>query len=519
MPERKASPWWQSGVVYQIYPRSFADSSGDGIGDLRGIRERLDHLAWLGIDAIWLSPIFPSPRADFGYDVADYCDVDPLFGSLAELDALVSESHARSIRVLLDWVPNHTSDRHPWFVESRRSRTSAKRGWYVWRDPAPGGGPPNNWTAAFDRGAPAWTLDPATSQYYLHLFLREQPDLDWSNSEVRAAMHATLRFWLDRGIDGFRVDVTHCIGKDPALPDDPPETSGLPHCALNEHPSTHDRLRELRRLVDGYPGERMLVGEVFLLRPHGVTDYCRPDELQLAFDLPGSLYTAWDADAWRERTEAVVRAHEAAGAWPTLVLSNHDTPRHRTRYGSDAKARAAAVLLLTLPGTPFLYAGEELGLEDAEIPRERRVDPGGRDGCRAPIPWDASPLHGWGASPWLPWPPEAEGRNAVGLRDDPSSILHLYRRLLHARRSSPALQTGVWTALESSSGVLAFARANGAEHRVVLVNFTSEPKGCVPALASNVQLAVEVSTRSERAGAAYDGSLAPDEAVVLRAKD
>jgi len=252
--------WWQTAVVYQIYPRSFADATGDGVGDLAGIRGRLDHLAWLGVDALWLSPIFRSPMKDFGYDVADYCDVDPLFGTLADFDRLLAEAHARGMRVLLDWVPNHTSDQHPWFRASRASRESPKRAWYVWRDPAPGGGPPNNWLAAFPRGTPAWTFDAATGQYYLHLFLPEQPDLDWSNPDVRRAMHDVLRFWLERGVDGFRVDVVHGLGKDPRLPDVPPELAAIPQSALNDHESTHDILRALRRLVDAYAGERVLVG-------------------------------------------------------------------------------------------------------------------------------------------------------------------------------------------------------------------------------------------------------------------
>jgi len=508
-------PWWKSGVVYQIYPRSFADSNGDGVGDLGGIRSRLDHLAWLGVDAIWLSPIFTSPMADFGYDVSDYQDVDPVFGSLADLDRLVADAHARGIRVLLDWVPNHTSSLHPWFVESRSSRASAKRGWYVWRDPKPDGSPPNNWTAAFSAGGPAWTFDRATGQSYLHLFLPEQPDLNWSNRDVRAAMYDVLRFWLDRGIDGFRVDVVHALGKDPALPDDPPEMQGVPHCALHDDESTHPILRELRSVVDAYPGDRMLVGEVYIVAPHDVTRYYgRGDELHLCFDLPAVLHTPWEAEAWRSRTESVMRAYEPIGAWPTIVLSNHDTPRHRTRLGSEARARAAALLILTLPGTPFLYAGEELGLEDALVPRERRVDPGNRDGCRAPLPWDGSPSHGWGEEPWLPWPPEAERQNAETLRADPRSILHLYRRLLAARRASAALTSGGWTALDAPQGVLAYRRETGGDRRVAVVNFTSEPRRWDPPAGSE-RLRVEVSTSGDGEGRAWGGALAPDEAVLL----
>ncbi|HKA29387.1 MAG TPA: alpha-amylase family glycosyl hydrolase, partial [Candidatus Binatia bacterium] len=427
-----------------------------------------------------------------------------------DLDRLVAEAHARGLRVLLDWVPNHTSDRHPWFVESRSSRSNPKRGWYVWRDPAAAGGPPNNWRAAFPSGSRAWTLDPTTRQYYLHCFLREQPDLDWWNPEVIAAMRDVVRFWLDRGIDGFRVDVVQCLGKDPALPDDPPGMVGLPHAVLNDHPSTHERLREVRRWVDAYPGDRMLVGEVFLLFQADVTRYYgRGDELHLVFDLPRTLHTPWNAAAWRERTVTSQAAHGAVGAWPTIVLSNHDTPRHRTRLGSEARARAAAVLLLTLPGTPFLYAGEELGLEDAVVPPVRRVDPGGRDGCRAPIPWDTSPLHGWAAAPWLPWPPDAAKRSVAALREDPASILHLYRRLLSARRTSPALQAGEWIVRDAPDGVLVYERVAGEERRSILANFTGE--------AREVAATGRVLVASDGAGegGAFGGVLGPDGAVVL----
>jgi alpha-glucosidase len=505
-------PWWQTAVVYQIYPRSFADASGDGVGDLAGIRRHLDHLAWLGVDAVWLSPIFRSPMKDFGYDVADYRDVDPLFGTLADLDALVADAHTRGLKVLLDWVPNHTSDLHPWFVESRRSRTSPKRDWYVWRDPAPGGGPPNDWKGAFPAGIDAWTLDDATGQYYLHQFLPEQPDLNWENPDVVRAMHDVLRFWLDRGIDGFRIDVAHGIGKDPTFPDERPEWRGIPHCAVNEHPSTHEHLRAIRRVADAYPGDRVLVGEVFQLFGGAHERYVAPDELHLAFDLPASIATPWDAAAWRERIADVASRLDPIGAWPTWVLSNHDTPRHRTRFGSEAKARAAVVLLLTLRGTPFLYAGEELGLEDADVPHDRRVDPGNRDGCRAPIPWDATPTHGWPtADPWLPWPPHADTANADGRRRDEASILHLYRRLLATRRRSTALRTGtIHLHGDTPDGVLAYDRQDADEGWTILVNFTS----CPAMYAARGTITVASDGDGERRR--YDGVLGPDRALLLR---
>ncbi len=407
--------------MYQIYPRSFCDTDGDGVGDLEGVRRRLDHLVWLGVDAIWLSPFYRSPMADFGYDVSDYTDVDPLFGTLDDFDRLVADAHARQLKVIIDWVPNHTSDRHPWFVDARSSRQAAHRNWYVWRDGTPDR-PPNNWLSAFTGVGggprpPAWTWDDATGQWYLHLFLPEQPDLDWSNPEVRDAMAETLRFWMARGVDGFRVDVVQALGKDPALPDVAEEDQ--PPSGTNDRPETHPIMAALRQVVDGFDPstERMMVGEVYLPTTAQVaTYYGTPEvpELHLAFNFP-PLLAPWDAGAWRRCIDDVRTHVDSQQAWPTWVLSNHDNPRHRTRYGSEARARAAAVLLLGLRGTPFLYAGEELGLEDSVVPTDRLVDPGGRDGCRGPIPWDDLPAHGWAtADPWLPWPPGADsGRDAT----------------------------------------------------------------------------------------------------------
>ena len=499
-------PWWQTAVVYQVYPRSFADGNGDGVGDLLGLRARLDHLAELGVDAVWLSPFYRSPMADFGYDVADHTDVDPLFGTLADFDALLADAHARGIRVLVDLVPNHTSDQHPWF------RDPGKRDWYIWRDGTPAT-PPNNWRAAFGE-YPAWTWDEASGQWYLHLFLPQQPDLDWANPEVEAAMHDVMRFWLDRGVDGFRIDVVHGIGKDPVLPDDPPEVAAtLPHASLNDDLRTHPLIRRMRALADSYDGDRVLVGEVYLLdTAKVVTYYGDGDELHLAFNFP-PLYTAWDAAKWRRQIERAEAAHNAVGGWPTWVLSNHDNVRHRTRYGSEAGARAAAVLLLTLRGTPFVYQGDELGLEDAEVPPERVVDPGGRDGCRAPIPWDGEPDHGWpGAEPWLPFPPHADTRNVVALDADERSILHLYRRLLAVRRTSPALQTGTWRALDAPDGVLASERTAGTDRRVVIVNF-GDDTATVP-LDGMWQVDVDAADPTA-AARPYEGSISGSNALLL----
>ncbi|MCW3035179.1 MAG: putative glycosyl hydrolase, family 13 [Actinobacteria bacterium] len=504
------TPWWRSAAIYQIYPRSFLDSNGDGVGDLEGARRRLEHLSWLGVDAVWLSPFYRSPMRDFGYDVSDYCDVDPLFGTLDDFDSLVAEAQARGIRVLVDLVPNHTSDQHPWFVESRASRDNPKRDWYVWRDGTPDR-PPNNWTASLTNG-PAWTWDEKTEQWYLHLFLPEQPDLNWANPDVEAAMHDVVRFWLDRGVDGFRIDVTHALGKDPRLPDDPPQLAGVPHSSIHDDPRTHAILRRLRRLVDGYPGERVLVGEVYLLDTSLVAAYYgQGDELHLSFNFP-PLYAPWDASAWRDEIAMAEAEFGPRGAWPTWVLSNHDNVRHRTRYGSEARARAAAVLLLTLRGTPFLYAGEELGLQDAVIPPERVVDPGGRDGCRAPLPWDATPSHGWPTTdPWLPWPPDPETNNAEVERLDASSMLQLYRRLLAARRASPALAGGDIELLTAPEGVLAYERRLAGDRRVVVVNFSDEPVDVF--LGSS--WTVEVASDGSGEGGPYSGTLGGSTALLL----
>ena len=508
-------PWWQGAVVYQIYPRSFADADGDGVGDLEGIRSHLDHLSWLGVDAIWLSPFYRSPMADFGYDVADYCDVDPLFGTLADFDRLVADCHERDIRVIIDWVPNHTSDEHPWFVDARSGPDAEKRDWYVWRDRTPDGAPPNNWRASFAEDEPAWTVDPASDQWYLHLFLPQQPDLDWDNPAVEAAMHDVLRFWLDRGVDGFRADVLHAIGKEPGLPDDPAELIPIPHSALNHAPEvTIPRLRRIRDLLDSYDGERMMVGEVYLLDTALVAQYYDGGRgVHLSFNFP-PLHAPWNAKVFRRRVDEVETLIAPAG-WPTWVLSSHDSPRHRTRYGSEARARAAAFLTLGLRGTAFLYAGEELGLEDAVVPPDRVVDPGGRDGCRAPVPWTADTGHGWGADPWLPWPPSADdGRDAETLRADEGSILHLYRRLLAARRASPALVAGDQTTLGAPDGVLAWERSSGSDRRLVAVCFASDPVD----LPLDGDWVVEVASTGTGTGegAPFTGQLPADSAVILR---
>jgi alpha-glucosidase len=499
--------WWQRGAIYQIYPRSFADSDGDGVGDLAGIVSRLDYLEWLGVEAIWLSPFYPSPMADFGYDVADYTDVDPLFGTLADFDRLVDEAHRRQIRVLIDWVPNHSSDRHPWFLEARSGVESPKRDWYVWRDPAPDGGPPNNWTSSFRVGGPGWTFDEASGQYYLHSFLPQQPDLNWDNPEVEAAMHEVLRFWLRRGVDGFRMDVTQKIAKDPELGDNEP---GLRHDE-DWSPAIHERLRRIRAVLSEFD-DRVLAGEVSILDlPRLVTYVSSGDELDLAHNFV-FLHQPWDAAAIRATVEEFA---DLAGsvAWPAWFLSNHDYSRVATRFAEgdpargQRRARVAAMLTVTLRGTPFVFQGEELGLPDAEVPPDRVVDVDGRDPERAPIPWEPVPGAGFTtAEPWLPIVAGAERFAVASQRRDPDSTLNFVRRLLALR---PEL-TGPQRSIDAAPGVYCFMR----ERHLIALNFRSE----VVALGLQGEATIELSTDPRRARGAVDLSvllLGPDEGVIM----
>ena len=481
-----APPWWEAAVIYQVYPRSFQDTDGDGIGDLAGVERRLDHLVSLGVDAVWLSPIYPSPMADFGYDVADYCDVDPRFGTLADFDRLLAAAHARGLKLLLDYVPNHSSDRHPWFVESRASRTSPKRDWYIWRDPAPGGGPPNNWISDF--GGSAWAWDEATGQYYLHAFLPEQPDLNWRNPQVRDAMLEALRFWFDRGVDGVRIDVLWHIVKAQGLPDNPPNPDWRGGMAdylrvLQRHstdqPEAHALSVDMRRLAETYDPPRLLVGEIYLPVPELVRWYgpAEAPQVQLPFNFQ-LIEAPWDARVLHR----LIGDYEAAlppGAWPNWVLGNHDRPRIATRVG-QAQARVAAMLLLTLRGTPTLYYGDELGLEDVAIapdrvqdPRELR-EPGlglGRDPVRTPMPWDGGPNAGFTTgAPWLPLNPDHATRNVAAETNDPNSMLSLHRALLALRRAHPALSRGKLHLHAPRGDLLIYERALGPERLMVILN-------------------------------------------------
>jgi alpha-glucosidase len=532
-----ADDWWKCGIVYQVYPRSFQDSNGDGVGDLGGIRARLDHLVSLGVDAVWISPIYPSPMADFGYDISDFCDVDPRFGTLDGFDALVQEAHARGLKIILDFVPNHTSDRHPWFVQSRSARSDARRDWYIWRDPAPGGGPPNNWLSNF--GGPAWTFDEASGQYYCHSFLKEQPDLNWRNPEVRKAMYDVLRFWLRRGVDGFRIDVLYHLIKDELFRDNPPNPAFQPgqdpsHRLLalytTDRPEMQDIVAELRRVADEFSDEssaRVLIGELYLplerlMAYYGATSEGLLQGVQLPFNF--QLITApWHAS----EIDRIVRNYEAAlphGAAPNWVLGNHDKPRIASRVGQE-RARLAAMLLLTLRGTPTLYYGDEIGLTDVPIPPEEVQDPFeknepgkglGRDPQRTPMQWSRAHAAGFtDGTPWLRLGGDWHMRNVEVQLADPASMLQLYKRLVALRRHEPALHEGGHEQLDAGADVLAYARTSGTRRLVVLLNFgITETRVRADLLPHEV--VVLASTHADRTGAVKGAlTLQPLEGVIV----
>ncbi|GGD46079.1 alpha-amylase family glycosyl hydrolase [Aurantiacibacter arachoides] len=522
MQNSDTSAWWQHGVIYQVYPRSFNDGDGDGIGDLAGIIARLDYIAALGVDAIWLSPIFPSPMADFGYDVADYCGIEPLFGDIETFDRLLAQAHRRGLRILLDFVPNHSSDQHPWFQESRSSRDNPKRDWYIWRDAKPDGSPPNNWISDF--GGSAWEWDEATGQYYLHAFLSEQPDLNWRNPQLKAAMIDVLKFWFDRGVDGFRIDVLWHIVKAEGLPDNPPNPDWTPDRTerdrliqrhSTDQPEAHAISAEFRALADQY-NDRLLVGEIFLphdrhARWYGTVD--RP-QVHLPFNFQ-LIESAWDADGLRDLMAQYLDSLPPHG-WPNWVLGSHDAPRIAGRVG-EAQARVAMMLLLTLRGTPTLYQGDELAIGKVEIPPDRIRDPQhfrqpaldiGRDPSRTPMPWDASPNAGFSAAePWLPFNPDWATRNVAAQDADPSSMLALTRALLALRRQESALSIGAMRLLDAPAGVIAFERAHLDRTLTILLNLTDAaiavPWDTVPLL-------------STLDGEPQAGILRPDEGLVLQ---
>jgi alpha-glucosidase len=518
--------WWKRGVIYQIYPRSFQDSNGDGIGDLRGILERLDYCASLGVDAIWLSPVYPSPMADFGYDVSSYTDIHPIFGTLAEFDDLVAAAKQRGLKLILDFVPNHTSDQHPWFLESRSSRDNPKRDWYLWRDPAPGGGPPNNWLSEF--GGPAWELDERTGQYYYHAFLKQQPDLNWRHPEVREAMKGVLRFWLDRGVDGFRVDVLWLLFKDDDWRDNPPNEryrpGQPPHHAViplytADRPEMQQLIPELRRVVDEYD-DRVLIGEIYLPVERLVAYYgANLDGVHLPFNFQ-LIRSAWHA---RELATLIEQYEKALphGGWPNWVLGNHDNPRIASRVGV-AQARVAAMLLLTLRGTPTMYYGDELGMVNVPIPPERVQDPFeknvpgigvGRDPARTPMQWAPAPHAGFStAETWLPVSDDCAVVNVAVEERDPASILNLYRELLALRRAHEALSTGDYYPIAMSGDLLAYMRRGSSAAFLVALNLGGDPYA-MSMRQIGLKGRIVLSTHLDRKGETLE------EDVVLRANE
>ena len=518
-------PWWHEGVIYQIYPRSFQDSNGDGIGDLAGIETRLDALVALGVDAIWISPIFPSPMADFGYDVADYTGIDPRFGTMEAFDRLLAAAHARGLKLLLDFVPNHSSDQHAWFEESRASRDNPKRDWYLWRDPAPDGGVPNNWMSHF--GGPAWTFDEATGQYYYHAFLKEQPDLNWRNPDTAQAMLDAMRFWFNKGVDGFRIDVLWLVIKDPDFTDNPVNPAWhpgmqdlqrvLPYNSADQ-PGVRDVVHAMRRVADDTGG--LLIGEIYLPIDRLVAYYGEDGRgVQLPFNFL-LLDTPWNASAIRH----AISEYEAAlpeGGWPNWVLGNHDKPRVAARVG-EAQARVAAMLLLTLRGTPTLYQGDELGLAGAPVPPERIRDPQklreptaafNRDEARLPMPWDGSAEGGFtSGDPWLPLQPDFAERNVAAQTDAPGSMWTLHRDLLALRRAHSALTLGSIELIAAADDVIAYVREHEGERLFVALNLSGGERPLhVPAWATRVLM----STLDMPAG--VPDRLRADEGVVVGA--
>ncbi len=519
--------WWQKGIVYQVYPRSFADSNGDGVGDLRGLLSKLDYLEWLGVDAIWVSPVYPSPMHDFGYDVSDYTGIHPIFGELDDMQRQIDRAHQRGLRVILDFVPNHTSDQHPWFLEASASRNSPKRDYYLWRDPKPGGGFPNNWLSVF--GGSGWTWHAATEQYYYHAFLKEQPDLNWRHPEVRREMYAAMRFWLDRGVDGFRVDVLWHLIKDAEWRDNPPNPDyrpdQVPYNALlpaysTDQPEVQEIACEMRAVLDGYP-ERVLIGEIYLPIRRLVAYYgtaANGAHLPFNFQL---ISLPWNA----QQIAAAISEYEGAlpaDAWPNWVLGNHDQPRVASRLGL-LQARVAAVLLLTLRGTPTLYYGDELGMRDAVIFPEHMQDPQGkiigvsRDPARTPMQWTPAAHAGFTSGvPWLPVGYDYQYCNVEAQAPDPGSMLSLYRRLIALRRHESALSVGAYKPVLASGQLIAYLREAGAQRFLGALNLGSRPAHL--SLQELGEGQIVIGTDARREGEAVRGRLVllGDDGVVVR---
>jgi alpha-glucosidase len=484
--------WWQHAVFYEIYPRSFADSNNDGVGDLKGITSKLDYLKDLGVDAIWITPCFPSPQVDFGYDVSDYENIDPMYGTLADFDNLMSEAKKRDVRVILDFVVNHSSDKHKWFVDSKSSRTSEKRDWYIWRDGKGPGQPPNNWISEF--GGSAWKFDPTTGQYYYHFFYAEQPDLNWRNPAVKTAMFDATRWWYKRGVAGFRLDAVDTLFEDPALKDNPivPGTNAygdpLQQRIYNTKlPEVHETLRDLRKVAD--ESGAVLIGETWTKDVSELKQYYgeHSNELQMPMDLMLTKLK-FSAPVFREHIAGI----DGAGGWPVYVISNHDIVRSYDRYGdgqhNDQIAKVMAALYLTLRGTPIMYYGEEIGMKTTPPTRKEDVkDPigktgwpkeKGRDGERTPMQWDSSENAGFSkASPWLPVPPAYKTHNVAAESQEPDSVLEFYKKVLKLRHTNRALLDGSYNTLnDSDQNVFSYLRSYKGETVLVALNMSGSPQ-------------------------------------------
>ncbi|HEX3034966.1 MAG TPA: alpha-amylase family glycosyl hydrolase [Thermodesulfobacteriota bacterium] len=522
--------WWQNGVIYQIYPLSFMDSNGDGMGDLPGIMRRLDYLQWLGIDAIWLSPVYPSPMVDLGYDISDYTDIDPLFGTMKDFDLLLGEVHSRGIKLIMDFVPNHTSDLHPWFLESRSSRDNPKRDWYIWHDPTSDGGPPNNWLSTF--GGSAWEWDEKTGQYYYHAFFKEQPDLNWRNPEVQEAMFNVMRFWLDKGVDGFRVDVLWHLMKDDQFRNNPPNPDYEPERDLPYHsqlqsfttnlPEVHDIIAMMRDVMDEYD-ERVMIGEVYLPISELVTYYGKEGKgahLPFNFQLVTLPWSAQEVSAIISQYESSIPSE----GWPNWVLGNHDRPRIATRVGAE-QARVAAMLQFTLRGTLFVYYGDEIGMHNVEIPQEQikdrveKIIPGynlGRDPERTPMQWDVTRNAGFTTGmPWLPLADDYDKINVEAEKDTPASMLTLYRKLIALRRTEPVFISGKYVPFETMDSVLAYVwRGSDKEFLVALNMGDRTEKLSLKTLKGRIVL----GTHLDREGGMVEEtlSLRGDEGVIVK---
>jgi alpha-glucosidase len=524
--------WWRDGIVYQIYPRSFADSTKDGLGDLPGITSKLDYLADLGMDAIWLSPIYPSPDKDFGYDVSNYVDIDPRFGSLADFDLLLSEAHRRDIRIILDLVLNHTSDEHSWFLESRSSRDNPKADWYLWSLPQPSGRLPNNWQSVF--GGPAWTYVPERDQYYFHMFDPGQPDLNWRHPEVRAAVLDSVRFWLERGVDGFRLDVFNVYFKDEQLRDNPRKLGARPfdrqlHIYDCDQPEMVALLQELRNLLDEYP-ERYAVGETFISTKDKISLYCGVDRLHAAFNFEFT-WSKFNPASYARHILAWEDLYAKHGIWPNYVLGNHDVSRmasRHTRSEQDRRLKLLMAMLLTLRGTPYLYYGEEIGMRNITLRRDQIMDPPGkkfwplykgRDGYRSPMQWDDSQYAGFSfAEPWLPVHPNYRARNVEAQLADPESLLNFTKKLIEVRREQEALQHGDFQLLTTQpTDSLAYLRMDDERTFLVALNFKDRRISAPEIPAGNWKVKISTHREPGTAVAASGGvlQLAPYEALIL----